>query len=604
MPINKNNNNKNKNKSYHNQSVPQKLKKPTEFLYVEGMTVADVAKELGLTNAMLVKKFLVNGLLVNINQVLDKETIQLLVLDEGVVFKEDTLKNNEIIENIDIEEDLLRRPPIVTVMGHVDHGKTTLLDTIRKTKVVQGEVGGITQHIGAYQVKRNGELITFLDTPGHAAFTNIRSRGAKVTDLTVLVVAADDGVMPQTKEAIDHSRAANVPIIVAINKIDKAGANPDRVMSELADLGLTPEAWGGDTPFVQISARLNQNIDELLDVIQLVAEIENYRANPKALASGTVIDASLDRGRGTVATFIVQRGTLKLNNHLVAGMVYGKVRTMLDETGKRVSEAFPSQPVEITGLSDIPVAGDRFTVYADEKTAKDIVNRKIAAKRAEDQKSEIKSLDKMLGDIEASQKELNIILKGDFHGSIEAIARELGSLNFDGFHVNIVRSAVGSISENDVTLAITANAIIIGFNVRPIADVRKYAESKQVEIRTYNIIYRIKEDIENALKGMLKPVYEEVITGQLEVRKIFTSSKFGTIAGCMCTDGYVKNDSLVRVLRDGVVVYTGRIASLKREKNDTKEVKAGFECGCQIENFSDIKENDIIEASVEKIKGD
>jgi translation initiation factor IF-2 len=502
------------------------------------------------------------------------------------------------MEIVDDPTQMVKRPPIVTVMGHVDHGKTTLLDAIRKSRVVEGEAGGITQHIGAYQVVRNGEAITFIDTPGHAAFTEMRARGAKVTDIVVLVVAGDDGVMPQTLEALDHAKAAKVPIIVAVNKMDKASANPERVMTELAERDLLPEAWGGKTPYVMVSALKRQGIDELLDVIQLISEIEEFKANPKRLAKGTVIEASLDKGRGPVATLIIETGSLHIGDYIVIGNTYGKVRTMTDDLKKRYNEAIPSQPIEVTGLNEVPQAGDIFMAFTDERITRDIALERQSRQRETEAKIMKKaSLDKMFGEIESTEKELNIIIKGDVQGSIEALKNLLEKIDIDGFHVNVVRSSVGAITENDVTLASASHAIIVGFNVRPTAAVKQVADQQGVEIRLYNIIYRIQEDIEAALKGMLAPTFEEIITGQAEVRNTFKISKIGTIAGCYVTDGFIKRDALVRVIRDGIVIYEGKLASLKRFKDDAKEVKQGYECGLSIENFNDLKNGDIIEAS-------
>lgn len=571
------------------------------FIYKPDMNVAAVAEGLNLSNAAMIKKLMQLGLMTSINQVIDRDTIEVIALDEGYKVEDEVITDVtrfDEMEIVDDPKDMKKRPPIVTVMGHVDHGKTTLLDAIRKSRVVEGEAGGITQHIGAYQVVRNGEPITFIDTPGHAAFTEMRARGAKVTDIVVLVVAADDGVMPQTIEAIDHAKAAKVPIIVAVNKMDKVGANPDRVMNELSEKGLVPEAWGGKTPFVRVSALKKQGIDELLDVIQLLSEIEEFQANPNRLAKGTVIEARLDKGRGAVATLIVETGTLHVGDYIVIGNTYGKIRTMQDDLKRRYNEAVPSQPIEITGLNEVPLAGDVFMAFTDEK-----ITRQIASERQSRQKeTELKavkktSLDSMLGQIESTEKELNIIIKGDVHGSIEALKGLLEKIDIDGFHVNVVRSTVGAITESDVTLANASNAIVIGFNVRPTSAVKQVADQQGVEIRLYNIIYRVQEDIEAALKGMLQPTFEEIVTGQAEVRETFKVSKIGTIAGCYVTDGVIKRDALVRIIRDGIVVYEGKLASLKRFKDDAKEVRNGFECGLSIENYNDIKIGDIIEAS-------
>jgi translation initiation factor IF-2 len=537
----------------------------------------------------------------SVNQIIDRDTIEVIAIDEGFTVQNEVITDVTRYDEMEIEDDpkdMKKREPIVTVLGHVDHGKTTLLDAIRKSRVVEGEAGGITQHIGAYQVVRHGDPITFIDTPGHAAFTEMRARGAKVTDIVVLVVAADDGVMPQTIEALDHAKAAKVPIVVAVNKMDKASANPDRVMTELSEQGLIPEAWGGKTPFVNVSALKKMGIDELLDVIQLISEIEEFKANPNRLAKGTVIEASLDKGRGPVATLIVETGTLKVGDYIVIGNTYGKVRTMQDDLKRRYNEALPSQPIEITGLNEVPQAGDIFMAFQDERLTKDIASQRQSNQKDQELKQVKKtSLDSMFGEIESSEKELNIIIKGDVQGSIEALKNMLEKINIDGFHVNVVRASVGAITESDVTLANASKAIIIGFNVRPTAAVKQDADNQGVEIRLYNIIYRIAEDIEAALKGMLAPTFEEIVTGQAEVRETFKVSRIGTIAGCYVTDGVIKRDALVRILRNGIVVYEGKLASLKRFKDDAKEVKQGYECGLSIENFNDLKIGDIIEAS-------
>jgi len=587
--------------------VNKKNQEKKTLIYTPLMTVAEVALNLAVSNAVVIKNLMQLGVMTNINTALDRDTVELLAAELGFGITDeiitDAVRFDEILIEDD-EKDLVQRAPIVTIMGHVDHGKTTLLDVLRQSRVVAGEAGGITQHIGAYQIVKNGKSITFIDTPGHAAFTEMRARGAKVTDITILVVAADDGVMPQTLEALDHAKAASVPIIVAVNKIDKASANPEKIMTELAERGLTPEVWGGNTPFVQISALKGIGIDELLETIQLISEIENLRANPNRLASGTVIEAFLDKGRGPVATIIVGNGTLKVGDNIVCGTTFGKIRTMNDDLKTRYNEALPSQAVEITGLTDVPSAGDVFMVFSDEKEAKSIASlRLIKQKELENRNLGKISLDNLLANAAASTKELNLIIRGDVFGSIQALSGMLEKIDIEGFHVNIIRASVGAITENDVTLASTSNAIIIGFNVRPTADVRKQAENRRVEIRLYNVIYRIAEDIEAALKGMLEPVFEEVITGQLEVRDTFTISKVGTIAGCYVTDGFVKRDALVRILRDGIVVYEGKLQSLKRFKDDAKEVKQGYECGIQIEKFNDIKVGDLIEASqVQEVK--
>lgn len=574
------------------------------IIYKPNMKVSEVAEGLGISNAEIIKKLMMLGVMTSVNQSIDRDTIELISEDMGFKIQDEVITDITRFDEMKFEdrpEDLVKRAPIVTIMGHVDHGKTTLLDTIRHTRVVAGEAGGITQHIGAYQVERNGEKITFIDTPGHAAFTEMRARGAKVTDVCILVVAADDGVMPQTIEALEHAKAAQVPIVVAVNKMDKPQANPDLVMTELSNLGLIPEAWGGNTPFVEVSALKGKGIDTLLDVIQLVSEIEDLKANPNRLASGTVIEARLDKGRGIVTTVIVTNGTLKVGDNVVAGNTYGKIRTMNDDTKRRFDEAIPGQPVEITGLYDMPEAGDIFVALSDERQARQIAEERQARQReGEMAKQKKASLKSMMDQAEAEQKELVLIIKGDTQGSIEALKGSLEKLNIEGLHVNVIRSSVGAITESDVSLASASNAIIIGFNVRPTTVVREFAKGQGVEIRLYNIIYKAIEDIEAALTGMLAPEYEEVVTGQAEVRSVFKISKVGAVAGCYVTDGVIERNSLVRIIRDGIVIYEGKMASLKRFKDDAKEVKAGYECGISIENFNDIKEGDIMEASIEK----
>ena len=574
------------------------------IIYKPNMKVSEVAEGLGISNAEIIKKLMMLGVMTSVNQSIDRDTIELISEDMGFKIQDEVITDITRFDEMKFEdsaEDLVKRAPIVTIMGHVDHGKTTLLDTIRHTRVVAGEAGGITQHIGAYQVERNGEKITFIDTPGQAAFTEMRARGAKVTDVCILVVAADDGVMPQTVEALEHAKAAQVPIIVAVNKMDKPQANPELVMTELSNLGLIPEAWGGNTPFVEVSALKGKGIDTLLDVIQLVSELEDLKANPNRLASGTVIEARLDKGRGIVTTVIVTNGTLKVGDNVVAGNTYGKIRTMNDDTKRRFDEAIPGQPVEITGLFDMPEAGDIFVALGDERQARQIAEERQARQReGEMAKQKKASLKSMMDQAEAEQKELVLIIKGDTQGSIEALKGSLEKLNIEGLHVNVIRSSVGAITESDVSLASASNAIIIGFNVRPTAVVREFAKGQGVEVRLYNIIYKAIEDIEAALTGMLAPEYEEVVTGQAEVRSVFKISKVGAIAGCYVTDGVIERNSLVRIIRDGIVVYEGKMASLKRFKDDVKEVKQGYECGISIENFNDIKENDVIEASIEK----
>lgn len=586
----------NKNAKKGNKTQPKEKK----FIYKDNMKVSEVAQGLDLSPAALIKKLINLGIMSNVNQVLDRDVVELLVDDQGYKFEVEKITDLTRYDEIEIKEDpknLVSRPPIVTVMGHVDHGKTTLLDTIRKTRVAQGEAGGITQHIGAYQVKRKGSVITFIDTPGHAAFTEMRARGAKVTDIVILVVAADDGVMPQTIEAIDHARAAKVPLIVAVNKIDKPTANPERVMTALSERGVLAEAWGGDVPFVNVSALKNQGIDELLDVVELVAEIGELKANPNRLAIGTVIESRLDRGRGPVATIIVEQGTLKVGDNFVIGTTFGRIRTIHDDLGRLQKQAKPSQPVEITGLNDMPMAGDMLMVFPDERTARQISEERAHREREDQLKGQRRTLDSLFGDMEAAEKELNLIIKVDVQGSTEALTGLLEKINIEGFHCNIVRSNVGAITENDIILAEASNAIVIGFNVRPTAAVRTLAEEKGIEIRLYSVIYKVQEDIIAALEGMLEPELEEQIIGQAEVRDTFRISKVGTIAGCYVTDGVIERDSLVRVIRDSIVVYQGKLSSLKRFKDDARSVRAGYECGIGIQNYDDIKVGDIIEAS-------
>jgi len=586
----------NKNAKKGNKTQPKEKK----FIYKDNMKVSEVAQGLDLSPAALIKKLINLGIMSNVNQVLDRDVVELLVDDQGYKFEVEKITDLTRYDEIEIKEDpknLVSRPPIVTVMGHVDHGKTTLLDTIRKTRVAQGEAGGITQHIGAYQVKRKGSVITFIDTPGHAAFTEMRARGAKVTDIVILVVAADDGVMPQTIEAIDHARAAKVPLIVAVNKIDKPTANPDRVMTALSERGVLAEAWGGDVPFVNVSALKNQGIDELLDVVELVAEIGELKANPNRLAIGTVIESRLDRGRGPVATIIIEQGTLKVGDNFVIGTTFGRIRTIHDDLGRLQKQAKPSQPVEITGLNDVPMAGDMLMVFPDERTARQISEERAHREREDQLKGQRRTLDSLFGDMEAAEKELNLIIKVDVQGSTEALTGLLEKINIEGFHCNIVRSNVGAITENDIILAEASNAIVIGFNVRPTAAVRTLAEEKGIEIRLYSVIYKVQEDIIAALEGMLEPELEEQIIGQAEVRDTFRISKVGTIAGCYVTDGVIERDSLVRVIRDSIVVYQGKLSSLKRFKDDARSVRAGYECGIGIQNYDDIKVGDIIEAS-------
>ena len=576
---------------------------PEVLVYTDGMTVAELAKKIKREPAEIIKKLFLLGVMATLNQGLSKDAIELLAADYGMDAEEKIEKD---ISDLDVyfeeaaaeSEESTVRPPVVTIMGHVDHGKTTLLDQLRNSSVVAGEAGGITQHIGAYQIKIDGKPITFLDTPGHAAFTTMRARGADITDITVIVVAADDGVMPQTIEAINHAKAADVPIIVAVNKIDKPAANPGRVMQELSDLGLVPEAWGGDTIFVEISAKFNQNIEELLEMILLVAEVQELKANPNRLALGTVIEARLDKSKGPIATLLVQEGTLKVGDPIVVGNTFGRVRVMVNDQGRRVKTALPATPVEITGLNASPQAGDRFVVFEDEKTARAAGEER--AKRALIEQRNASSritLDNLFSTLkEGELKEVNVIIKADVQGSVEALASSLQKIEVEGVRVKIIHTAVGAINESDITLATASNAIIIGFNVRPTPQAKIQAESDQVDIRLHRIIYNVIDEIETAMKGLLDPEFEEKITGQAIVRETYTVSKLGTIAGSYVLEGVVKRSSSVRLIRDNIVIYEGELASLKRFKDDAKEVKLGFECGIMIEGYNDIKVDDIIEA--------
>lgn len=592
---------------------PRKFRELPDVLeYTEGMNVADIAKKIHREPAEIIKKLFMLGVMVNQNQALDKDTIELLATDYGMEPQEkvqvDIADIDKFFEAEEVDPDkLVSRPPVVTIMGHVDHGKTTLLDTLRHSRVTSGEAGGITQHIGAYQIDIDGKPITFLDTPGHAAFTSMRARGASITDITILVVAADDGVMPQTVEAINHAKAAGVPIIVAVNKIDKPGANPQHVMQELSEYELIPEAWGGETIFVEISAKFGQNIEELLEMILLVAEVEDLKADPTQRAIGTVIEARLDKGKGPVSTLLVQEGTLHVGDPIVVGNTYGRVRVMTNDLGRRDKEAGPATPVEITGLNDVPQAGDRFVVFEDEKTARaageERAKRALLENRAATSRVTLDNLFESLK--EGELKEVNVIIKADVQGSAEALAASLKKIDVEGVRVKIVHSAVGAINESDVTLAAASNAIIIGFNVRPTPQAKVQADTEEVDIRLHRIIYKAIEEIETAMKGMLDPEFEEKITGQMIVRETFKVSKVGTIAGAYVTEGYIRRDSGVRVIRDGIVIYEGQLASLKRFKDNVKEVKMGYECGAMIEKFNDIKVDDVIEGFImEEVKND
>ncbi len=570
------------------------------ILYKDGMTVGELASSLGEPVGQIIKKLMGLGMMANINASLDFDTAEIIVSDYNKTLKSETSRdevNFEELEIIDDPKDLVERPPVITIMGHVDHGKTTLLDTIRKTNVASGEAGGITQAIGAYQIEYNGKKLTFIDTPGHAAFTEMRARGASITDIVIIIVAADDGVMPQTKEAIDHAKAAGVPIIVAVNKIDKPTANVEKVLTEMSANGLQPEEWGGDIMFVNISAVTGKGIDDLLERILLLSELGELKANPNRYASGTVIESKLDKNSGVVTNILVQNGTLRLGDPIVVGNISGKVRTLKNDKGENLVEALPSMPVSITGLSESPSAGDKFMAFESEKKAKAIATQrqKIEKEKQNRPKTAI-SLDDLFSRVEAGEKEINVILKADVKGSEEAVKNSLLKLDVDGIKVNVIRSGIGGISESDVILADASKAIIIGFNIRPDHKVAETAKDKGIEVRYYDIIYKVVEDMEDALKGKLEPEFEEKILGTAEVRKLFKFSKVGTIAGSYVTSGVIKRNANSRIIRDGVVINDSTIASIAREKDQVKEVKQGLECGITIDNFNDIKEGDVIEA--------
>ncbi|RIN92123.1 translation initiation factor IF-2, partial [Mammaliicoccus sciuri] len=599
---NKKQNNKKQHNQQQQQPKPEVKETPSLITYEEGITVGELADKINKDASEIIKKLFLLGVVANINQALDTETVELICADYDIEAELEVHVDATDLENyFEVDEndaDLIERPAVVTIMGHVDHGKTTLLDSIRNTRVTAGEAGGITQHIGAYQIVNNNKKITFLDTPGHAAFTTMRARGAQVTDITILVVAADDGVMPQTIEAINHAKAAEVPIIVAVNKVDKPTANPDRVMQELGEYGLYPEDWGGDTIFVQLSAIQGDGIDDLLEMIGLVSEVEELKANPNRAAVGTVIEAELDKSRGPAASLLVQNGTLEVGDSLVVGNTYGRVRAMVNDLGKRIKTAGPSTPVEITGLHDVPQAGDRFVVFKNEKQARQIGEKRQQEnilKQRQDSKSV--SLDNLFEQMKQGEmKDLNIIIKGDVQGSVEALAASLMKIDVEGVNVRIIHTAVGAINASDVTLAAASNGIIIGFNVRPDAGAKRAAEEENVDMRLHRIIYKVIEEIESAMKGLLDPEYEEQVIGQAEVRQTFKVSKVGTIAGSYVTDGKITRDASVRIIRDGIVIFEGELDTLKRFKDDAKEVAAGYECGITIEKFNDIKEGDIFEA--------
>ncbi len=598
-PKKNSNYNRNKKRNPGNPARPAAAENSV-IVYEEGITVGELANKLNKPVAEVSKFLFLLGKLLNINSSLDDETVELVCMEYGREAQkhvEISAANFEDIVEVDNPEDLEERPPVVTIMGHVDHGKTTLLDAIRNSRIVDKEFGGITQHIGAYQVDVNGKKVTFLDTPGHEAFTAMRARGAQITDIVIIVVAADDGVMPQTKEAIDHARAAGVPIVVAINKMDKPGADPDRIMSEMSDLGLLPEAWGGDTVFIQMSARKNEGIDELLEALIVVAEMADLKANPHRPALGSVVEGRLDKGRGPVATLLIQNGTLHVGDPVVVGTAYGKVRQMLDDQGQEITAAGPSTPVEISGLNDVPSAGDKFKAFTNEKEARHIGEQRLKERQEKERRqTSAMSLEDLYAQINSGNvQDINIIVKADVQGTAEAVKASLEKITMDNIHVKVIRSTVGAISESDILLASASNAIIYGFNVRPDANVRKKAESEGVEIRLHNIIYKMVEEIEAAMRGMLTPELAEVVIGQAEIRQVIKISKVGSVAGCYVSDGVMRRDSQVRLIRDGVVIYEGQVGSLRRFQNDVREVTAGYECGMTIANYNDIKEGDIIE---------
>ena len=587
---------KNKEKLVSNESETDK----NVILYKDGMTINDFALELSVAVTDVIKKLMTLGIMASMNAVISYDDASVLALEYNKELKKEEttdISNFEMFEVNDDPKDLIERPPVVTIMGHVDHGKTSLLDAIRESNVIEGEFGGITQHIGAYQVKYNDRKITFIDTPGHAAFTEMRARGASITDIVIIIVAADDGVMPQTVEAIDHAKAANVPIIVAVNKMDKPGANPDRVMREMSERGLTPDSWGGDTLFVPISAKTHEGIDKLLENLLLLSDMQELKANPKRYAMGTVIESKLDKNVGSMVTLLVQNGTLRLGDPVVIGEFFGKIRTLKNDLGEEVVEALPSTPVEVTGISGVPTAGDKFMAFESEKQAHQVAEqRSDVAKLKSNTLASALSLDDLFGKISEGLKEINIVLKADVKGSEEAVKNTLSKIDVEGCKLNVIRSGVGTITESDIVLANASSAIIIGFNVRPSGKILDIAKEYGVDVRLHNIIYKVVEEMEAAMKGMLDPEYEEKVIGSAEIRKIYKFSKTGNIAGCYVLDGMVKMGAKARVIRDGVVMYDGAINTIQREKNQAKEVKAGFECGITLENYQDIKEKDIIEA--------
>ncbi len=583
---------KNKNKLMKNS------KDDNVIIFKDGMSVGDLARELNVSGTDIIKKLMTLGLMINLNQAIDFENAEIVALEYNKTLKrEETqdVSNFEEYEIVDDEADLVPRPPIVTIMGHVDHGKTTLLDYIRDSHVAEGEFGGITQHIGAYQIETNGNKITFIDTPGHAAFTEMRARGASVTDIVIIIVAADDGVMPQTKEAVEHALSAKVPIIVAVNKIDKPNANPERIRTEMAEINITPEEWGGNVPFIDISAQTGVGVDKLLETILAISEMSELKANPKRYAVGSVIESRQDKNVGGIASLLILNGTLRLGDPIVVGTTYGKVRTMKNDRGESILEAPPGLPVEITGLSENPSAGDKFMAFETEHEAKEIAEKRALHAKENKYKKDVISLDDLFNKINSGQKEINVILKADVRGSEEAVKNSLLKINVEGVKINVIRSGIGTITESDVVLANASNAIIIGFNVSPSNITKEIAKEYNVDIRLYTIIYKCIEEIELAMKGMLDPEFEEHILGTAEIRKIFKFSKVGNIAGSYVTDGIMKNNAQVRLIRDGVIVYDGQIHSIQREKDSVKEVKKGYECGITLDNFNDIKVGDILE---------
>lgn len=591
--------NKRKAMYKHKEKLKQNMKDENVVVYQNDMTVSQLAEALEISGTDIIKKLMSLGLMVTLNQAIDFENAEIVAMDYGKTLKREETQNVANFEEYEIndsEEDLVLRPAVVTIMGHVDHGKTTLLDYIRNSKVVDSEFGGITQHIGAYQVEHGNTKITFIDTPGHAAFTEMRARGASVTDIVIIIVAADDGVMPQTKEAIDHAKSAGVPIIVAVNKIDKPEANIERIMQGMSENSITPEAWGGEYPFVPISAMTGEGIDLLLETISTISEVNNYRANPNRYAVGTVIESKLDKNIGGVASLLIQNGTLRLGDPIVVGTFFGKVRTMKNDLGVSIVEAGPSTPVEITGISDNPSAGDKFMAFETESEAKKIAEKRESAKKMNSGKKDVVSLDDLFAQINAGQKEINVVLKADVRGSEEAVRNALEKIDVEGVRVKVIRSGIGTITESDVVLANASNAIVIGFNVSPSAITKEVAKEYSVDIRLYTIIYKAVEEMELAMKGMLDPEFEEKVLGSAEIRRIFTFSKVGKIAGCYVTDGVMKNGASVRVIRDGIIIHDGKIASVQREKDTVKEVKKGFECGVTLESYSDIRERDTLEA--------